>query len=164
TIDTVNMAVTNPDPQVQVPTGYSQINLLQKIKFKLNEKWNFQYGLYYSETSDYPRYDKLIELKNGAPSAAVWEYGPAKWMMNNAIVTYIDQHKLFDEMKIRLALQNNEESRIDRDFSGSKRYRLRNQKDNVRAWSGNIHFIKSINKHHVFYGIEYVYDDVKSIG
>ena len=164
TIDTVNMAVTNPDPQVQVPTGYSQINLLQKIKFKLNEKWNFQYGLYYSETSDYPRYDKLIELKNGAPKAAVWEYGPAKWMMNNVIATYINQHKLFDEMKIRLALQNNEESRIDRDFSGSKRYRLRNQKENVRAWSGNIDFIKSINKHHVFYGIEYVYDDVKSIG
>lgn len=74
TIDTVNMVVTNPDPQVQAPTGYSQINLLQKIKFKLNEKWNFQYGLYYSETSDYPRYDKLIELKNVRPSAAVWEY------------------------------------------------------------------------------------------
>lgn len=164
TIDTVNMAVTNPDPQVQVPTGYSQINLLQKIKFKLNEKWNFQYGFYYSETSHYPRYDKLIELKNGAPSAAVWEYGPGKWMMNNVIVTYINRHKIFDEMKIRLALQNNEESRIDRDFSGSKRYRLRNQKENVTAWSGNVDFIKSINKHHVFYGIEYVFDDVKSIG
>lgn len=164
TIDTVNMAVTNPDPQVQIPTGYSQINLLQKIKFKPNEKWNFQYGFYYSETSHYPRYDKLIELKNGAPSAAVWEYGPGKWMMNNVIVTYINRHKIFDEMKIRLALQNNEESRIDRDFSGSKRYRLRNQKENVTAWSGNVDFIKSINKHHVFYGIEYVFDDVKSIG
>lgn len=164
TIDTVNIAVTNPDPQVQVPTGYSQINLLQKIKFKPNEKWNFQYGFYYSETSHYPRYDKLIELKNGAPGAAVWEYGPGKWMMNNVIVTYINRHKIFDEMKIRLALQNNEESRIDRDFSGSKRYRLRNQKENVTAWSGNVDFIKSINKHHVFYGIEYVFDDVKSIG
>lgn len=164
TIDTVNVSVTNPDPQVQNPTAYSQINLLQKIKYKPNENWNFQYGFYYSETSNYPRYDKLIELKNGAPSAAVWEYGPAKWMMNNLIITHIKHRKLFDEMKIRMALQSNEESRIDRDFSGSKQYRLRNQNENVAAWSGNFDFIKAVNKHHIFYGAEYVFDDVKSVG
>lgn len=164
TIDTVNRVVTNPDPQVQVPTAYSQLNLLQKIRYSPDKNWNFQYGFYYSETSNYPRYDRLIELKNNVPKAAVWEYGPSMWMMNNLTITHLRKYKMFDEAKMRLALQNNQESRINRDFSGSNKYRLRNQLEKVAAWSGNMDFIKTIKKHHFYYGLEYVFNDVKSDG
>ena len=39
----VDVVVTNDDPLVQKPTAYSQINLMQKVRFAPNEKWDFQF-------------------------------------------------------------------------------------------------------------------------
>ena len=164
-IDSTDKIVENPDPLVQNPTGYSQMNLMQKIRFSPNKKWDFQYGFHYSETSAYSRYDRLIEvLPNGLPRSAVWNYGPQKWMMNNLSVTHTSNNKIYDRMSIRLAQQYFEESRIDRNFSGSQRFRLRNNLEKVMAYSANIDFEKSINKHRFFYGVEYVLNEVTSTG
>src|SRR5690606_12486304 len=63
--DSLDVVVTNDDPRVQRPSGYSQINMMQKLRFKPNENWDFQYGFHYSETSDYSRYDRHIRYRNG---------------------------------------------------------------------------------------------------
>jgi hemoglobin/transferrin/lactoferrin receptor protein len=39
-IDSVDVVVTNEDQQIQTPTAYTQMNLMQKIRFKPNEKWD----------------------------------------------------------------------------------------------------------------------------
>lgn len=161
-VDSTDVVVTNEDSKVQKPTGYSQINLMQKISFKPNEKWEFQYGFHYSTTTNYSRYDRLIRTKNGLPRSAEWYYGPQEWMMNNLTITNSAQNVVYDQMVIRLAWQAFEESRIDRDFQKPMRY---HRVEKVNAYSVNADFIKSLGqRHNFFYGIEVVWDDVKSTG
>lgn len=161
-VDSVDRVVENPDPLVQNPSGYSQINLMQKIRFSPNKNWNFQYGIHYSETSSYSRYDRLIETQsNGLPTSAVWNYGPQIWRMNSLAITHVGMNKVYDRMTIRIAEQYFEESRIDRKFN---HHRLRTNLEQVQAYSANADFDKRTGKHHMFYGAEYVLNDVTSTG
>ena len=161
-VDSLDQVVQNPNPLVQNPSGYNQYNLMQKIRFIPNENWDFQYGFHFSETSEYSRYDRMIETQNnGLPSSAVWNYGPQKWMMNHLAITYSKANKVFDRMSLRLAQQYFEESRIDRRFN---HHRLRTQLEEVQAYSFNLDFEKKINKHQLYYGVEYILNDVKSKG
>jgi hemoglobin/transferrin/lactoferrin receptor protein len=164
-LDSMDRVVENPNPNVQTPSGYSQVNMMQKLRFRPNKQWDFQYGFHYSETSEYPRYDRLIELQaNGRPRSAVWNYGPQIWMMNHLTATHTGGNALYDQMTIRLAHQYFEESRIDRNFSGGQRFRLRTNLEEVRAISVNVDFEKSLRANRVFYGVEYISNDVKSVG
>lgn len=161
-INGVDEIFTNDDPQVQVPTGYTQINLMQKVGFKPNGNWNFDYGFHYSTTSDYSRYDRHIRYRNGKPRSAEWYYGPQKWMMNNFSVTNHSENNFYDEMTVRFAHQYFEESRIDRDFNDTE---LRRRIEKVNAFSVNFDFSKRIgNLNHFIYGSEFVYNDVNSSG
>lgn len=161
-IDSIDQVFENPDPRTQTPTGYAQMNLMQKIRFAPNKKWDFQYGFHYSETGDYARYDRLIEKQsNGLPVSAVWNYGPQIWMLNNLTVTHNGNNRLYDQMTIRLAQQYFEESRIDRRLN---HHRLRTNLEQVQAYSANIDMEKSLHKHKFAYGAEYVLNDVTSSG
>jgi hemoglobin/transferrin/lactoferrin receptor protein len=161
-IDSTDVVVTNDDPLVQNPTGYSQINMMQKLRFKPNEHWDFQYGFHYSATSDYSRYDRHIRLRNGLPRSGEWAYGPQIWMMNNLAISHVKSTLIYDQMNVRLAKQRFEESRIDRDFNDNER---RTRLEEVDAYSLNIDFNKSLRlKHEVFYGIEIVRDEITSSG
>ncbi|HRR07067.1 MAG TPA: TonB-dependent receptor [Rhodothermales bacterium] len=160
-IDNVDRMLENPNPLIQNPSGYSQINLMQKIKFIPTSKWDLQYGFHYSETSEYARYDRLIEMSNGLPSSAVWNYGPQIWRMNQLTAIHNGYNKVYDRMSARLAEQYFEESRIDRRFS---HFRLRTNLEQVQAYSANIDFEKNIQKHRAFYGVEYVLNQVSSTG
>ncbi|WP_396196567.1 TonB-dependent receptor plug domain-containing protein [Flavobacterium sp.] len=159
----VDVVVTNEDPLVQKPTAYSQINVMQKLRFKPNEKWDFQYGLHFSETSSYSRYDRHIRYNSlGLPRYGAFNYGPQKWTMNNLNVTHQSNSKLFDEMVLRLAHQFFEESRISRNINSPNRD-IRTEK--VNAYSINIDFSKAISlTHKAYYGVEYVLNDVNSTG
>jgi len=160
--DSVDRVFDNPDPLVQNPTGYSQMNLMQKIRFSPNEKWDFQYGFHYSETSEFARYDRHLETDGaGLPRSAVWNYGPQKWMMNNLSVSHHGDNKVYDRMSLRLAQQYFEESRIDRRLN---HHRLRTQLEQVQAFSANLDFEKSVNKHRFYYGAEFVLNQVTSTG
>lgn len=161
-IDSTDVVATNENPKLQVPTGYSQMNLMQKVRFQPSEKWDLQYGFHYSETSDYDRYDRLIRTRNGAPRSAEWKYGPQIWMMNNLNITHSFENPAYDQMTLRLAWQYFEESRIDRDFGDLTRY---HRIEKVNALSGNADFIKRMgSRSMVFYGLELVFNDVASSG
>ena len=158
-----DVVVTNSDPLVQKPTAYSQINLMQKVRFKPNEKWNFQYGLHFSETSSYSRYDRHIRYTNaGLPRYGEFNYGPQKWIMNNLNITHQSKTKLFDEMAFRFAYQFFEESRMSRNINNPNR-EIRTEK--VHAYSINADFTKATTtKNNILYGVEYVFNDVISTG
>lgn len=159
----VDVVVTNDEPLVQKPTAYSQINLMQKVRFQPNENWDFQYGLHSSETSSYSRYDRHIRYNNaGLPLYGEFYYGPQKWIMNNLNVTHQSKSKFFDEMSLRLAQQFFEESRVSRNINNPNR-EIRTEK--VNAYSFNTDFTKATSeKNKVFYGLEYVLNDVNSTG
>ncbi len=159
----VDVVVTNEDPLVQKPTAYSQVNFMQKLRFQPNENWDFQYGLHFSETSSYSRYDRHIRYNSvGLPRYGEFYYGPQKWIMNNLNITHQSNSKLFDEMVLRLAHQFFEESRVSRNMNNSNR-EIRTEK--VNAYSINVDFSKAISlTHKAYYGVEYVLNDVNSTG
>jgi hemoglobin/transferrin/lactoferrin receptor protein len=160
--DSTDIVVDNSTPKVQTPSGYTQMNLMQKIRFKPNEKWDLQYAFHYSETSAYSRYDRHLRTKNDLPRYGEWYYGPQKWMMNNLVINHKSEGKVFDEMTIRMAVQNFEESRISRNFNKADR---ETRTEYVDAYSLNIDFKKDLNEmNHFFYGIEGVMNDVNSLG
>lgn len=164
-IDSIDRVVSNPDPLVQTPNDYDQLNLTQKVRYAPAARWELQYGFHFSETSEYARYDRLIEqLPNGLPRSSVWNYGPQKWTMHNFSVSHSGENALYDRATLRLAYQYFQESRIDRPFSGGARFRLRKQIEEVDAYSLNLDFNKAFGAHRLFYGAEWVRNDVTSRG
>ncbi len=160
--DSLDVVKTNSDPLLQSPCAYSQINLMQKILYVPDNKWELLYGFHLSETSDFARYDRHLQLRNGSPRYGEWYYGPQKWMMNNVSIAYKEGNTLFDESSFRLALQSFGESRVDRGFQSAEQH-IREEK--VLAWSCNADFRKKTgNTHQLYYGFEIVYNDVRSGG
>ncbi len=161
-IDSTDVVVNNNDPQEQIPTGYNQMNLMQKLAYRPNENWEVQYAFHYSATGNYDRYDRLIRTKKGLPRSAEWYYGPQKWTMHQVSIINTKSNKIYDEMSVRLAYQIFEESRIDRDFQKVMRY---HRTEKVDAYSANMDFVKTFGqKNTLFYGIEAVVDQVVSTG
>lgn len=154
--------VQQDDPLLQIPTGYSQINFMQKVRHAPNERWDIEFGFHYSETSEYGRYDRHNRMRDGLPRHARWDYGPQIWMMNNLVVNHTAERRAFDEVTLRVAHQRFEESRIDRNFLST---RERTTAEEVDALSLNLDFKKDFTENTtLFYGIETVYNDVRSTG
>lgn len=158
-----DVIIQNNNPLVQKVTGYNQLNLMQKVHYKPTETLSFDLGLFYTTTSDFTRYDRLIRYRKGVLRSAEWNYGPQKWFMSNLQVTKLSSNSnLYDKIKATIAYQNFQESRTDRDFQSSTR-NLRDEA--VDAYSFNLDLEKTVSlKTQVFYGFEYVYNQVMSHG
>jgi hemoglobin/transferrin/lactoferrin receptor protein len=149
---------TNPDQRVQKFTGYSQLNVLQKLRFKASDKLDLQYTFHYSGTGNVPRYDRLIETSGGTLSFAEWYYGPQLWRMHALQATH--RNAKGNSARIVAAYQTYEESRHDRRLNNA---RIRNQVEGVHALSINADFDKSLGETSgLFYGAELVMNDVSS--
>ena len=157
----IDNIVSNNNPRVQKHTGYNQINFLEKIHYKANDKLLFDLGLHYSATSDYPRYDRLIRYRDNELRSAKWYYGPQKWFMGNIKMTTLSSRSnLYDNFKITAAYQNFQESRIDRNFNSDSR---RIREENVDVLTANVDFEKALSEtSRLFYGAEYIYNTVGS--
>jgi hemoglobin/transferrin/lactoferrin receptor protein len=155
--------VENPNPLVQVPTGYDQINLMQKVRYEPSDNLNFDLGIYYSTTSDYSRYDRLIRYRGEQLRSAEWNYGPQEWFMGNLQLTKLSSSSnLYDKIQTTLAYQNFKESRYDRNFQSSTRAV---RSETVDALSFNVDLEKRLNrKASLFYGLEYLHNTVGSEG
>lgn len=153
--------LVNPNPSVQVNSGYSQWNFIQKIAFRLNERWLLDYSINYSESSNAYRYDRLlVQGSNGNLNFGEWYYGPQRWMMNRLGVTHVRKTAFFDQVRMVAAVQNHTESRHDRRFNTTS---LRNQYERVDAYSLNIDLDKKVSDRlSVFYGLEGVVNKIGS--
>ncbi|MDT0685395.1 TonB-dependent receptor [Autumnicola psychrophila] len=159
--DGEDLQVENPDPRVQKPTGYNQINLLEKIKFMPDGNWDFNLGLIYSTTSDYPRYDRLYRKREGVLRSAEWHYGPQTWFLGNLKINKTGDGKVYDKAQFTAAYQYFAESRNDRNFGEEI---LFTTEENVGAYSFNLDFEKRFQESRIFYGLEYVINNVNSEG
>ncbi len=160
--DSTDIVVDNPDPQVQTPTGYDQINLMQKIRFKPNDNWDFTYGFHYSTTTDYARFDRHRRTRNGHPRYGAWYYGPQVWMMNSLQVENSSSNAICDNVSLNVAYQQFEESRHSRNFGSTA---LESNTEKVDAYSINLDFEKGDeDPHRIFYGFEAVLNEVQSTG
>lgn len=153
--------VNNPEPNLQIPTGYDQLNVLQKLRYRPKNGVELAYAFHLSTSSNIPRYDRLIENDaNGLPVNAEWYYGPQNWMMQQLTTTLYQPTRLFDDARITLAYQNVEESRHDRRLFNDQ---LRHRTENLDVLNFNADFNKQINeKQQLFYGVEAFYNYVNS--
>jgi hemoglobin/transferrin/lactoferrin receptor protein len=160
-VNNTDSVFVNSNPRLQVPTGYSQENFLQKLAFRPTEHLMLLYAFHYSKTSDVPRYDRLI-LKNsgGNFTSAEWYYGPQQWQMHVLQATLDKPMRMWDNARITIAQQHYEESRHTRNFNASNRT---NRFEEVKAISVNADMDKDLaERTKLFYGFEYVGNKVGS--
>jgi hemoglobin/transferrin/lactoferrin receptor protein len=153
--------VFNDDPRRQIATGYSQLNLTNRLRFKAGNYLDINIADHYSRLSEVPRYDRLIQVRNGTLRYGDWYYGPQIWMMNSLTAIYNKASALFDQARLIIARQDYRESRHDRNFDNLY---LNEQTEKVGIWSVNLDFDKlsDKNKSLVCYGSEYVFNNIKS--
>lgn len=164
TVDGTDELVANENPRKQISTGYDQVNFMQKIRFRPNSKWDVRSGIFYSETTDYSRYDRLIRPSNDNAGlrSAEWFYGPQKWFMGNVQINKKGNGKVYDGLKLTTAYQRFEESRNNRDFQDVT---LNSTKEKVDAFNVNIDFEnKKRGDFRLYYGGEYIFNRVHSEG
>ncbi len=163
TVNGEDFIVENNNSLIQRPTGYDQINFMQKAHYAPEDNLSFDLGLFYSSTSDYSRYDRLIRYRLNTLRSAEWNYGPQRWFMGNLQLTKLSsKSNLYDKVKVTLAYQNFQESRYDRDFQSETR---NIREETVDAFSFNADLEKQLSlKTELFYGVEYLYNKVYSTG
>lgn len=164
TVNGEDALADNPNPRKQVSTGYDQINLMQKILFKPNANWDLNLGAYFSETSSYSRYDRLIRPSSDGDGlrSAEWFYGPQKWFMGNLQINRKGNGKFYDGLKITTAYQHFEESRNNRNFQDII---LNKTREKVDALNMNIDFEnRKIGNFRLYYGSEFIFNKVYSNG
>lgn len=163
TIDGVDTAVANEDPLIQVGSAFNSLNLMQKVRFVPNERWDFNLGVIYATTSDYDRYDRLIRRRDGEFRTAQWFYGPQKWFMTNFQINKEGNGHLYDRAQATVTYQNSQEGRNDRDFGDTDFFET---DENVDAFSGGLDFVKKLKtkRDKLFYGLEYIHNKVGSDG
>jgi len=160
-INGVDSIVKNPDPRVQRFSGYNQVNFLQKVRFKPTEHLDLQYSFTYAGTGEAPRYDRLVQYRNGKLRFAEWNYGPMLWRMHNLQVLHGKKTAIYNDARLTIAYQNYDESRIDRTRANNNR---NIQAEKVNAVSINLDAAKKPGKGELFYGLEYVHNKVGSTG
>jgi hemoglobin/transferrin/lactoferrin receptor protein len=160
-INGIDSIFQNTNSRIQRFSGYEQINLLQKIRYKPSEHLDLQYSFTNAGTSNAPRYDRLIQYRNGNLRFAEWNYGPMLWRMHNFQMLHNKKTTVYNAVRLTAAYQNYDESRIDRTKASS----IRNiQAEKVEAVSINLDADKKLGKGEFFYGLEYVYNKVGSVG
>jgi len=159
-IKNIDEIIKNTDHNIQKFSNYSQNNFIQKINYKINDDINLIYGLYYSKSSNIPRYDRLILYDDLlTPKYAEWYYGPNLFLMNKIELNYFIKNKFFDAFKLNISKQNIEESRISRKFNDLY---IKNRIEKVNVHSLNLDFDKKINGKEFFYGYELYTNKINS--
>ncbi|MGL6269398.1 MAG: TonB-dependent receptor [Chitinophagaceae bacterium] len=160
-INGVDSIVKNSEPRIQRFSGYNQTNFLQKIRFKPTDYLDLQYSFTYGGTGIAPRYDRLIQYRQGKLRFAEWNYGPMLWRMHILQVSHNRKNTFYDESRLIAGYQDYAESRIYRPRDNNNQ---NTQSEKVKATNINWDLSKAIGKGQLFYGLEYVYNKVGSSG
>ena len=151
--------VVNADTNLQVGSGYSQYDLLQKFLFKQNEFVKHTFNFQYSTSSNIDRYDRLTLMSGSKPKFGEWYYGPQKRLLASYTLELSKPTKLYEKARLVVGYQQIEESRIDRRF---QKVEQNNRIENLDIISANLDFAKQIGKNEIRYGLEGWYNKVNS--
>lgn len=150
-----DVIVQNEDPNLQIGTGYSQMDLMQKFLYQPSENVRLIANLQYSNSSDVPRYDALSELDGDGLSFAEWYYGPQRRFFSSLRSDIKIGSKLTDKLIFIAAYQKIDEDRIDRQFGSDN---LDRQEEDVDVFSitADLHkYFDSDKTFEINYGAEF---------
>ncbi len=148
-INGIDSIVNNSNNLYQKNSGYSQMDLLQKITYAPNYNNIHQLNLQYSTTSDIPRYDRLTETSAGLPKHAEWYYGPQIRSLVAYQYDYFGERKLLNDFTMNLSHQFIEESRNTRRFQSDE---LSKRKEELNVLALNIAARIKLGNHEITYG------------
>jgi hemoglobin/transferrin/lactoferrin receptor protein len=151
--------VKNPDPFMQVSTGYKQFNLLQKISVKSGLYNTHTLNVQYSTSSDVPRYDRLTEFSSGMPKYAQWYYGPQERALTSYELQSHNDQRYIQRLQLRIHGQKIQESRYQRKFQSDF---LQKRIEDVMAGGMNIDARRNAGKHEIRFGGEAIYNTLNS--
>ena len=150
----------NPDPLIQKNTGYNQLDLFQKFRFKLARQNYLSINLQLSNSSNINRYDKLSEVRDGNLRYAQWYYGPQKRFLFSPKFEFFKGSRLLRSGVITLAYQDIKESRVNRKFQS---FNKNHQFEGVSILSLNADFsAKPSNEINTSYGVEIIQNIISS--
>ena len=160
-IDGIDSILNNSNVNLQKFSGYNQFNLIQKFQFRPNDYLDLDYGFYFTNSSDIPRYDRLILYdQDSLPENSEWNYGPQKWIMNRLGARIYKSNKAYSEARVILSHQYVNESRIYRKYKDDVR---RTRTEKVSVINFNADFDKTINEtHQLYYGVDFSFNKVTS--
>ena len=157
-----DIILANSNNKEQKYTAFSQINLLGKVRYRPNKNLDILISGQHSQTSDIPRYDRLIQYSNDQLKYADWYYGPQKWTLFSGRLQYEKNEVLFDKVNLLVGYQNYTESRHSRKLNNDW---LSNREENLDIYSFNLDFAKQFDKKsELFYGLEAYSNKVRSVG
>jgi hemoglobin/transferrin/lactoferrin receptor protein len=144
-------AFVNPNPNKQSPSGYKQIDVMQKFLYQPKDNIQHVLNLQFSNTNDIPRYDRLTETTSGSPTFAQWNYGP---QIRNLVAYHLKANKLsgfVNDLNITVNYQDVEESRITRRFKNNNRD---SRVERVNVFGVNIDAKHYTKNHTLQFGVE----------
>jgi hemoglobin/transferrin/lactoferrin receptor protein len=160
--ETTDHVMKNDNPEIQRYTGYTQLNLMAKARYRPDHSFELTFGSHYSASSDIPRYDRLIVYSGEKLKYGEWYYGPQVWAMQNLNIQWRKETFLFDRMTLIAAFQYFEESRNDRKLDDPERQR---RVEKLHVASFNLDFDKQFNTHNlIYYGMECYLNTLHSTG
>jgi hemoglobin/transferrin/lactoferrin receptor protein len=152
--------VSNDNELIQKFSGYSQFNVLSKLRYRPNSQIDVVLSAHHSQTTNIPRYDRLIVYRNNELRYGDWYYGPQRWTLISGRFQYKHNHWLFDKLNALAGYQLYSESRHDRSLHSGL---LRNRTENLGVFSLNLDLGKTFTENsELFYGAEFLLNDVGS--
>ncbi|MEM1357508.1 MAG: TonB-dependent receptor, partial [Bacteroidota bacterium] len=155
-----NELVPNDRPNRQVGTAYSQYDLLQKFRFRLGNHLELSANFQLSTSSDIPRYDALIERREGQLRWARWDYGPQTRLMGALRLQDRRPTLLYNLANYLISHQFIKEDRITRRAGDLLE---ENNLEEVHAINFQTDFTKTLRDWTLNYGLDLRYDAVSSI-
>lgn len=155
-----DLILKNSNDRIQRFSGYSQLDLMEKVMFKPNQNASHTLNLQHSTSSDVPRYDRLQDLKSGSLRFASWYYGPQIRTLLSYNMNLKNQEGFFNEYNATLSYQVIEESRITREYL---RYdRLDKRFEKVQVGGFTLDARRKMKFDEIISGIDIQLNDVKS--
>lgn len=158
-INGMDSMMVNADTNVQVGSGYSQYDLLQKFLFQQNNHLKHTINLQFSNSSKIDRYDRLVQIAAGKPRFGEWYYGPQKRLLTSYSLEETKSTPVYDHLRMIVGYQQIEESRIDRRY---QKVDQNNRIERLDILTFNLDLEKKKGKHEIRYGAEAWYNKVNS--
>ncbi len=151
-VDGVDSTLVNDEPHMQLNTGYSQMDILQKIRYTPSQYVDWILNMQYSTSSDIDRFDKLNDYSGENLKYAQYYYGPQNRFLVSLKNVLKKDNPVFTNMTTLVAFQNIDEDRYSRKFRNEE---LLTQQEDVRVFSLNFDLLKIWGaKHKLNYGAE----------
>lgn len=159
--DGIDRYVDNPDSNIQRDSGYGQLNMMNKLSYRIAQRSELSHLIYFTTSTDIPRYDRLIrEGDNNELDFSDWRYGPQYLMLNALSYTSYRKSTIFDQAKFTASAQIVRESRHVREYQSNI---LENNREKVNVYALNVDFEKDlIRDGQLFYGTEFFVNGVDS--